>query len=177
MKPPGMLESCRLRLRLPTMKDAEPIFQGYAQDPAVSKYLVWRPHQDVETTRAFLARCAQCWHDGTAFPWVITRREDEALLGMIELRIDGHRADLGYGIARRDWGNGYATEAVRVIAQWALAQDSIFRVWATCDVENLASARVLEKAGMEKEGILRRYLIHPNVSSEPRDCFCYAVVK
>ena len=177
MKPPESFETLCLHLRRPTMDDAEQVFQGYAQDPAVSKYMIWRPHQDIDTTRAFLDRCAHCWRDGTAFPWLITGKEEGAPLGIIELRIDGHRADLGYGIARRDWGNGYTTEAVEVIVQWAMAQESIYRVWATCDVENLASARVLEKAGLQKEGILRRYIVHPNVSSEPRDCFCFAIVK
>jgi RimJ/RimL family protein N-acetyltransferase len=56
-------------------------------------------------------------------------------------------------------------------------QNAIYRVWATCDVENLASAHVLEKAGMQKEGILRRYILHPNISPEPRDSYCYSVIK
>jgi len=46
-----------------------------------------------------------------------------------------------------------------------------------CDVENPASGRVLEKVGMRREGMLRRQMIHPNVSDAPRDCYCYAVVK
>ncbi len=69
------------------------------------------------------------------------------------------------------------TEAVRAVIAWVFAQPGIYRVWAVCDVENLASARVLEKAGMHLEGILRRWLIHSNVSVEPRDCFCYSIVK
>jgi RimJ/RimL family protein N-acetyltransferase len=56
-------------------------------------------------------------------------------------------------------------------------QNTIYRVWATCDVENFACAGVLIKAGMLKEGILRRYILHPNISPEPRDSYCYSVVK
>lgn len=96
---------------------------------------------------------------------------------MIEMRLDSFRADFGYGIARQYWGNGYTTEAVKVIIGWALKQPNIYRVWAICDVENLASARVLEKAGLQKEGILRRFANHPNISDEPRDCYCYSIVK
>ena len=69
------------------------------------------------------------------------------------------------------------TEAARVIVDWVLKQEGIYRVWAFCDVENLASARVLEKVGMQKEGVLRRWMIHPNVSDEPRDCYCYAITR
>ena len=177
MKPPEILETSRLLLRLPTMDDAEPIFQKYAHDPEVTKYLVWRPHENVDTTTAFIRRCLQCWKDETAFPWNITRKADHALLGMIEIRIDRFRVDFGYAIAKPYWGNGYTTEAAKVIIQWALEQECIYRVWAICDVENLASARVMEKAGMQKEGILRRFAIHPNISAEPRDCYCYAIVK
>ena len=177
MKPPEMFETTRLILRLPTMDDAEQIFEKYAQDTDVSKYLFWRPHENIETTKQFLSRCIQCWKGGTAFPWVITRKEDNTMLGMIEMRIDGFRADFGYGIARQYWGNGYTTEAVKVVIHWALEQTSIYRVWAICDIENRASARVLEKAGLQKEGVLRRYTIHPNISSEPRDCYCYSIVK
>jgi hypothetical protein len=69
------------------------------------------------------------------------------------------------------------TEALRSIVSWALGQPDVFRVWATCDVENMASTRVLERAGMTREGVLRRWIVHPNLSSTPRDAFCYAIVK
>ena len=69
------------------------------------------------------------------------------------------------------------TEAVRAVVDWAFSLEEVFRVWAVCDTANTASARVLEKAGMAREGILRRWIVHPNVSSEPRDCFVYSKVR
>jgi RimJ/RimL family protein N-acetyltransferase len=69
------------------------------------------------------------------------------------------------------------TEALRPIVRWALAQPQIYRVWAVCDVDNPASGRVLEKLGMQHEGVLRCWTLHPNVSDAPRDCDCYAIVK
>ena len=66
------------------------------------------------------------------------------------------------------------TEALTEIAGWAMRQDGIRRLGAVCDIDNLASARVMEKAGLAREGILRRWLVHPNISPEPRDCFSYA---
>ena len=53
----------------------------------------------------------------------------------------------------------------------------IYRTEAACDVMNVASARVMEKAGMTKEALLRRYLFHPNLSNEPRDAFLYSKVR
>jgi RimJ/RimL family protein N-acetyltransferase len=177
IKPPEILETTRLLLRLPVLGDADLIFQKYAQDPEVTKYLIWQPHENVSVSREFLLRCIQCWKDGTAFPWVVVRKSDDELIGMLELRIEKFHADLGYGIVREYWGNGYATEITKSVIEWAMRQESIFRVWATCDVENLASARVLEKSGMQREGILRRFIIHPNISNEPRDSYCYSIVK
>jgi len=172
-----MLETPRLLLRLPVWEDSATIFQKYAQDPQITKYLIWRPHETVQVTREFIRCCMQCWQDGTAFPWVVVRQRDQELVGMLELRIDAFRADLGYVIARDYWGHGYATEITKSVIAWALRQEQIYRVWATCDIENIASARVLEKSGMQREGILRRYIIHSNISDEPRDSYCYAVVK
>lgn len=57
MKPPKNFETTRLHLRPPTLEDAETIFNQYAQDAEVTKYMTWRPHADMQTTRAFLERC------------------------------------------------------------------------------------------------------------------------
>jgi Acetyltransferase (GNAT) domain len=69
------------------------------------------------------------------------------------------------------------TEVLAEVVNWALRQPSAFRIGAVCDVENIGSARVMEKAGLVREGLLRRWLIHPNVGNEPRDCFSYARVR
>jgi ribosomal-protein-alanine N-acetyltransferase len=177
MHPPLTITTSRLVLRPPVMEDADAIFQGYARDPEVTRYLTWQPHADISVTRAFLARCIDCWAQSTAFPWVLTLADSQRLIGMIELRISPPRADLGYGVARPFWGQGFATEAVQAVVGWGITQPEIYRVWAVCDVENKGSARVLEKAGMQREGVLKRWLVHPNIDHEPRDCYCYAKVK
>jgi ribosomal-protein-alanine N-acetyltransferase len=87
------------------------------------------------------------------------------------------KIEVGYALARPYWGKGYMTEVLRAVIDWSLAQPHIFRVQAFCDVDNLGSARVMEKAGMTREGLLRRYVLHPNINDEPRDAYMYAVVK
>jgi [ribosomal protein S5]-alanine N-acetyltransferase len=69
------------------------------------------------------------------------------------------------------------SEAASAVVEWGLALPSVFRVWAVTDVDNQASARVLEKIGMQREGLLRRWMVHPNLSPEPRDCWCFARVR
>ena len=68
------------------------------------------------------------------------------------------------------------TEALTRVAGWAMRQNEIWRIGAGYNAVNPASAHVMEKAGLEREDILRRWIIHPNVGSEPRDCFSHAMV-
>ena len=179
MRPPEEFATNRLSLRPPVLEDAAAIFETYAQDLDVVKYLSWRPHQNIDETRGYLGQSISAWEQGTDFLWMITRRDQGRLIGAVVIRIDGHRASLGYVLSKAEWGNGYMAEAVQKIVEWALNQEEIFRVWAVCDIENTASARVMEKVGMKREGILGRWIKHPNLnlSDEPRDCCCYARVK
>ena len=177
MKPPQTLETERLFLRQPITQDAIPIFEQYAREPKVTKYLTWQPHKSIKETERYVYRCISVWVNSSAFPYVLIRKEDTQLIGMIEICIDKYKVDLGYVLAKSEWGKGFMSEALKVITNWALSQDAICRIWAVCDVENIASTKVMEKIGMEKKGKLSRWLIHPNISKEPRDCYCYAMSK
>jgi RimJ/RimL family protein N-acetyltransferase len=159
------------------LDDANAIFAEYAQDPDVTKYLTWRPHPEIETLKVFLQQAVADLQAGRRYFWVITLKNFDRAVGMIEARVDGHRFDFGYVLSKRCWGNGYMPEALRPIVDWALQQKEIYRIWAFCDVDNRASARVLEKIGMQREGVLRRWIVHPNMGDVPRDCFCYARIK
>lgn len=96
---------------------------------------------------------------------------------MFHPRLLGHRVSYGYVLRQSAWGKGCASEVMRWLVAHALSHSQVFRAEAFCDVENLASARVLEEAGMEREGIMRRYFRHPNISAIPRDCFLYSKVR
>jgi [ribosomal protein S5]-alanine N-acetyltransferase len=174
---PETLITERLRLRHPQLTDAIAIFEEYCQDPEVTKYLIWRPHKDIQETTSFLTGCLARWQSGEELTWGITHKESDRVIGMVACRLRGHMADIGYVVARQYWNQGYVTEAARAVVEWAANLESIFRVWAVCDTDNKASARVLEKVGMSCEGVLRRWILHPNVSAEPRDCFVYAKVR
>lgn len=176
-RPEVTWETDRLIARPLGSADAQVLFEQYACDPAVSKYMTWRPHRDVEETLEFLRRCESAWVNGSAFPWSLWLKKGGEFVGLIEARMHGPAVDLGYALCRQWWSHGLMSEALRSVVQWALAQPEVYRVWAVCDVENEASARVLERVGMQCEGVLRRWLVHPNLSDAPRDCLCYSVVK
>jgi len=177
MKMPEQIETERLVLRIPHLDDGPAIFSGWAQDKEVTRYLTWRPHKSLEQTNEFIQGCLSAWEQETRFHYTITLTETADVIGMIDPRIEGPKMGIGYGAARAYWGKGYVPEAVRAIIHWAFQQPSIYRVYATTDVENIASQRVLEKVGMQCEGLLRKYIIHPNLSDVARDSYMYAIIK
>jgi len=171
--PSESFTTARLVLRKPRVEDAPLIFASYAQDPDVTRYLAFRPHRDLNDTREAVERFLKGWRSGKSFCWLIFRRDNEELVGAIAARED-QGINLGYALARPYWRQGFMSEVLRGIVEWAFAQPGIFRVWAVCDVENEASAALLEKNGFHQEGVLRKWSLHPNVSDIPRDCYCYA---
>jgi len=173
---PETITTERLVLTPAGVQYAQAIYELYAQDAEVTRYLTWRPHAAVEDTRSFMEFCERAWESGHHFPYVILRRDNQQLLGMVDAR-QAHGYALGYVLAKEFWNQGYMTEAVRGVIDAAFADEAIHRVWAVCYTENHGSARVMEKAGMQREGILRRYEHGPNLSPIPRDCICYSIVR
>jgi len=164
-----------LLLRRAGVRDAQAIFEGYAQDPEVSRYMPWRPHETIEQTRDVLARMEHDFREGTAFQYSIVEQPSDLCIGMVGIHRDnGFCVHLGYVVRRSEWGRGIATEAVRACLELVQDEPEIYRAYGVCDVENRASARVLEKVGMRYEGLLRRAILHPNASAEPRDVLSFA---
>jgi [ribosomal protein S5]-alanine N-acetyltransferase len=169
----------RIVLRPITAADAIAAFAEYAADPEVTRYLTWTPHRTVESCTAFFSQQVMRHAAGQVGAYAITLRDSVRLIGAFDLRSDtaGHRVDFGYVLGRAYWRQGYMSEVLTHVVGWALTQPTIYRIWSVTDVANVASARTMEKAGLVREGVLRRWLIHPNLGLEPRDCFCYARVK
>lgn len=166
----------RLQLRPPALADAEQIFARYGTDATVCRYMSWIPHRSIADTVAFLSRIASDNAEGRSFGFLIFSRNSGELLGSVGGAIEKHRVQFGYCLARDAWGKGYATEAASAFVVAALRLRHIQRVQAYCDVENSASARVLEKIGLEREETLRRYLVLPNLGNEPRDVYLYTKI-
>lgn len=167
----------RLVIRKPILNDVHEVYEKYAQCIDTTKYLTWTPHENKDTTEKFIKWCITQWDQGDCFPFSICLRDSEELIGMLEARVFDYKANFGYVLAKTYWKNGYMPEALEPIKEALLESEQIYRVWAVCDIENYGSKRVMEKIGMRYEGILRKWLVHPNVSNIPRDCFFYSIVK
>ena len=158
MTPPEeqpVLRTSRLVLRPFALSDAGMI-QQLAGDELVADTTLNMPHPylDGMAESWILTREAE-WKSGTLVAFAI--EESGELRGTISLRLaPAHRrAETGYWIGRAWWGRGFATEAVCAILDFAFDQLKLNRVEATHFTRNPASGRVMEKAGMTREGLHR----------------------
>jgi RimJ/RimL family protein N-acetyltransferase len=165
------LAAPRLRLRRPQAGDAA-LLLAFGADPAVMRFLAWRPHASRAAAEAAVARRIERLANGVEYSWILER--DGAAVGMISAWRDGAALELGFVLLRAHWGDGLATEAARAVCDWAIGAPSLRRVWATCDAENPASARVLEKAGLAPRGRFPRDVLRPNLAAEPRPTLWFA---
>lgn len=178
LRPPPTFGTARLGARLPRVDDAPAIFATYASDPEVTRYLSWRPYERVEPLEVFLRECIAHWEKGDGhLAWLLCLKGTDTPIGSIGVTLENGKAMFGYVLAKKFWGHGFAAEALAFLVDWSLAQPAIFRAWAFCDVENPASSRVMEKAGMVREGVLRRWHVCPTLGPEPRDCVVFAKVR
>lgn len=179
MRPPATFATARLVARPPRADDAPAVLAAYAGDPDVTRYLSWRAYDRVEPLAVFLRECVAHWEKGDGhFAWLLCLKGTDTPIGSIGLTLEsGGRAMFGYVLAKKFWGHGFAAEALTFLVDWSLAQPAIHRAWAFCDTENPASVRVMEKAGMVREGVLRRWHVCPTLGSGPRDCVVCARVK
>jgi [ribosomal protein S5]-alanine N-acetyltransferase len=169
---PERLMTERLILRRPVAADAVDIY-AYACDPEVTRYMDWQTHQAIGETAEFLANCDRCWESGEEFCWVVTVKPENRAIGTIACRVAATQADFGYVLHRQYWGQGYATEAAQAIVAWLGSLPGLSRIWATCDTENLASARVLEKCGLHRKAAIDCARVRPNLSPLPRATFVF----
>ena len=166
-----VLTGPRVTLRAPTLDDAGPLFE-IASDPEVSRYMSWRPHRNVGETQRVISEVLNVGGETTR---LIDLGEDGGVIGAIGWRRpQAHIIDFGYYLGRQWWGQGFMSEAVRLVLDTAQSDPAVYRVSAYCYVDNTASARVLERSGLALEGLLKRYTLLPNISSEPQDCLLFA---
>ena len=145
--PCTMIETERLTLRDLTPDDAADIFE-YTSDPEVTRYVFFNTHETLENTIDYIDSFSR--PDRAA--WAMHHRDMDRVIGIVFLHsIDESAAsgELAYNVARDQWGSGYATEAARAVVSHCFSGTGLETVEGACMVAHPASARVLEKAGLQ----------------------------
>jgi RimJ/RimL family protein N-acetyltransferase len=151
---------------------------AYAREPQSVRYMDWGPNTEAQTAD-FLTRklAAQRAAPRAEYELAVVLKETGRVIGGIGLRLSRpahHAGDMGYVFNPQYWGRGYCTEAAAAILTFGLGELGLHRIYATCDPENRASARVMEKIGMKYEGRLRDYTWE---KERWRDSLVYAILE
>ncbi|SDZ41556.1 ribosomal-protein-alanine N-acetyltransferase [Evansella caseinilytica] len=170
------LETKRLRLRKITAEDAEEIFY-YASKEEVAKYVTWNTHRSLTDTKAFVSFVLDQYDQGKIAPWGIEIKQNGSFIGTIDFvwwKPLHHSAEIGYVLSHDYWGKGIMAEAVGKLLSFGFEKMDLVRIQARCFVENIGSQRVMEKAGMSYEGLIRKGLF---VKGKHRDLLMYSIIK
>lgn len=152
------IETDRLLLRRFRMEDAEAMYQNWASDPEVTKFLTWPTHGNVNVTKYLLSDWVKRYEESPYYNWVMELKETGEIIGnisVVKLREDIAAADMGYCMGRAWWGKEFMPEALRGVMRYLFVEVGLNRIAACHDVNNPKSGRVMEKAGMKLEGIWR----------------------
>ena len=171
------IETERLRLRRFLIDDANEMFQEWTSNENVTRYLTWERHKSVEQTKTYLFDVIVSYEQDNRYSWGIELKETGGLIGSIGASIKNEsprNASVGYCLGERFWNKGYGTEALRAVIDYMFYDVNVNRLEAVHSVNNPASGRIMQKAGMLKEGRLRQELIK---DGKYHDCDLYALVK
>lgn len=170
------IETERILLRKMSLKDAKDMFE-YAQDSQASKYTGWYTHNSIQDTKLFLQYTINNYKNNQLSNWGIVQKAEQKFIGtagFVDWNIEHAKAEIGYTLSRKYWGKGYMTEVVNAIIYFGFRTMMLNRIEARCVIENIASARVMEKVGMKYEGILRGCMF---MKGKYRDLKMYSILK
>lgn len=139
----------RLHLRYIKEADTQRIFDCWASDPEVAKYMSWNTHENVETTKGYMSYILSEYNKPDCYRWGIEIKATGELIGMIDVAGYHHGSPvLGYCSGRAYWGNGYMTEALKAVTA-QLFEDGYDTIVIEAADDNIGSNRVIRKAGFE----------------------------
>ena len=160
-----VLESERLVLRRLELVDT-PRVKQFAGAPEIASVTLNIPHPYPDGAAEGFIQQTHKWAEvGEQYTFAITLKVEGALIGCIGLVVEKrhNKAEVGYWLGTPYWRQGYMTEALEAILNFGFGQVKLNRIFATHLTRNPASGRVMQKAGMQYEGIQRQAVIKNEV--------------
>lgn len=181
------LETGRLVLRRLSVDDSEMMYNNWASDPEVTRYLRWNAHRTWTETAKLLNEWEKHYPDPAYYQWGIVEKRSGVLFGTISLfsAVDmktgwhlnterlGPTWETGYALGRKWWNKGYATEALCAVRDYWF--DTVGALWlAACHAnDNIASSAVLQKAGF----VYDHDITDHKFDGTPVPCRAYHLIK
>ena len=156
----------------PITADDLPVWLAYLQQPVVFQHTSWNNPTLEELSKYVWSPAMR--EPSNLLRLAVASRKSHQLIGTVGFHtvVPAHRsAELAFDLMPSHWGRGIATHVCQVVVRWAHEHAGVLRVQATTLESNLRSARVLERAGFEREGLLRSYRL---VRGAPGNFFMYS---
>ena len=153
------LETERLILRRFKKDDAQYVFNNWANDAEVTKYLVLPPHKDINDSIHFLNEWLPKYEKNDFYDWAIVLKEiNEPIgsIGAVKQSDEIKMVHIGYCIGKKWWNKGIVSEALQTIIKYFFEEIGVNRIEARHDPTNPSSGKVMAKCGMRYEGRLRQ---------------------
>jgi RimJ/RimL family protein N-acetyltransferase len=150
-----------------------PLIADASNDPETMKWLDDEP-LTAERQRDLISRAQRRWRSGRAAPFVIADATTDLALGLVNVQFDDEEvAGVAVSVFPDARGRGVGSRALRLAGKWAMLELGLQRVYAEAAAENVASIRAIEKAGFQREGLLRA---HCKTHGRRHDCVMFSVV-
>ena len=172
------LETERLLLRKIKDGDYKIAYKEWCSDPDQVKYTIHGIHKNEEVTKKVYDRWIEEYSDPKTLRWIIVLKSNNEPIGTIDINNSMAKfssVEPGYVIAKKYWGNGYATEALKAVMKYLFEELEVELVYAEFMEDNIGSGRVMEKCGMKKDGILRNRCVDKTGKRE--NLLAYSITK
>lgn len=153
------LETDRLVLRRFVESDAEAMFNNWASDPEVTKFLTWPTHANIEVTRYVLSTWIPLYEKNDYYHWkIILKSNGEEPIGTIHGQVneDTESIMIGYCLGRKWWHQGIMSEAMAALVKFFFEEVEANRICSYHDPMNPHSGMVMKKCGLKFDGTLRK---------------------
>ena len=153
------LETDRLILRRFQLSDAPDFYRNVTSDPRVNRFLTWKNHESVAQTEELMESFISRYESPQRYCWAITLKDTGEVIGTIAAPTVKERTEtveVTYAIGEKWWGKGIAAEALKKVMEFLFDRVGVNRIEAGHDLNNPNSGKVMEKAGMRREGVLRQ---------------------
>jgi len=173
------IETDRLILRKFTLSDVDGMYNNWATDIETCRILYWNVHDNKEVTQSIVSDWINKYNNPFYYNWVIELKETNEIIGNISsvnnIPVD-MVCEVGYCLGSKYWNKGYGTECLRAVIEFLLNEVGFRLIEAQCISDNHASGRIMEKAGMKKDAVLRSRRINKDTKNVS-DTIIYSIMK
>ena len=164
----------KLILRRFTKEDAQEIYEGYVNQENFL-YYANKEKRTLQEEIDSLKGIYEKYNNPEYYNWLITLKDNKKVIGAIHLNVDNYNesVEFNYAIDNRYQGNGYMTEALEAVKNYCLDEINVNRIFGGCEINNIASKKVMKKCNFIYEGTLKNHL---KLKDGNHDMYIYSII-